>query len=108
MNIEQLTTTLAKIREDEYSKNEGVRWLTLDWDAWTGDGNIGKCCGFCNGSNRMNAVGRGTSSRNLLKLAHGKLWYENDLAVLRDYWKDPFEVFDIPFDTESFGRIENR
>ena len=79
MDYIELSAYLARIRESRYNDRGGVRWLSLDWDAWTGDGFNCGCCGFCKGG-RPNSIRRG-STRNS--------------RYLLNYWENPTRYFPL-------------
>src|SRR5574343_386058 len=63
MDYIELSSYMARIRESRYKDREGARWLSLDWDAWTGDGFNCGCCGFCK-TDRPNSIRRGSMSNS--------------------------------------------
>lgn len=79
MDYIELSTYMARIRESRYGGRGGVRWLSLDWDAWTGDGFNWGCCGFCK-TDRPNSIRRGCSEKGQDVLS---------------YWKDPTKYFPL-------------
>lgn len=79
MDYVELSSYMARIRESRYKDREGVRWLSLDWDAWTGDGFNCGCCGFCK-TDRPNPIRRGS-------ICHS--------SYILNYWEDPTRYFPL-------------
>src|SRR5574343_147741 len=79
MDYIELSAYMARRRESRYKDRGGVRWLSLDWDAWTGDGFNCGCCGFCK-ADRPNGIRRGSAG--------------NGQYVL-NYWEYPTKYFPL-------------
>lgn len=77
MNIIDCARTMVELRSFRYEKREGIRLLSLDWDAWTGDRNNNRCCGYCKKTPLR--IGRGVKRK----------------GDIYNFWEDPCRYLEL-------------